>query len=297
MLLKILDLYKEQFDQLIHRADISHSVDAGWLNVVSDVLDTVGIVSIVGIFTGKDFITGEIYTKAERDAALINGIISIGSLAFAGAVGMGAGAVAGALGAPDELRALITIGTAMGAGYGLGKITNKNINKAVKGSDVVGSVEDGFKRLNNLDDFADDIMKTKPKNSPTPENWLKKGGSIEFDDATGAWKYTDMDGNAVIYRDGYPDFTPYKHPDVDPVPIEIHQPKNNGADFKAANEGAGLGPNSNPPVYDMSKPPKGYTWHHMEDGKTMILVKEDIHDLFKHRGGQSIVNGKGAKQK
>ncbi|TDW16249.1 hypothetical protein EDD63_12613 [Breznakia blatticola] len=175
------DLYKEQFDQqskanpdlkyseyvdqLIHRADISHSVDAGWLNVVSDVLDIVGIVSIVGIFTGKDFITGEIYTKAERDAALINGIISIGSLAFAGvglvgsglkatavglgkavaldmaagAAGMGAGAVAGALGAPDELRALITIGTAMGAGYGLGKITNKNINKVVKDSGTVGS--------------------------------------------------------------------------------------------------------------------------------------------------------------
>ncbi|MDN8588362.1 hypothetical protein B2I21_27205 [Chryseobacterium mucoviscidosis] len=44
-----------------------------------------------------------------------------------------------------------------------------------------------------------------------------------------------------------------------------------------------------------NKPPDGYTWHHHEDGKTMILVNEDIHREFRHIGGQSTVNGKNKK--
>ncbi len=135
----------------------------------------------------------------------------------------------------------------------------------------------------------------KPSNSPTLDTWTKKGGTIEVNADGSIWKYTDIDGNVVYYRDGFPDFYPYKHPEVNPVTIEVTKPKNNDADFKAANEAAGLGANSTPPVDDMSKPPDGYTWHHMEDGKTMILVESDIHKQFTHIGGQSIVNGKGSK--
>ncbi|WP_353959072.1 HNH endonuclease [Paenibacillus sp. PK1-4R] len=38
-----------------------------------------------------------------------------------------------------------------------------------------------------------------------------------------------------------------------------------------------------------------FLWHHHEDGKTMILVDEDIHREFRHIGGQSTVNGKNKK--
>lgn len=41
-----------------------------------------------------------------------------------------------------------------------------------------------------------------------------------------------------------------------------------------------------------NKPSEGYTWHHHQDGKTMILVDEDIHREFRHIGGHSTVNGK-----
>lgn len=35
-----------------------------------------------------------------------------------------------------------------------------------------------------------------------------------------------------------------------------------------------------PPVSKPNKPPKGYIWHHHQDGKTMILVEEKIHSEF-----------------
>ena len=59
---------------------------------------------------------------------------------------------------------------------------------------------------------------------------------------------------------------------------------NNKNDFRSANEKIGL---------SGSKPPTGYTWHHMEDGKNMLLVERQIHDCsiggFPHTGGASII--------
>ncbi len=41
---------------------------------------------------------------------------------------------------------------------------------------------------------------------------------------------------------------------------------------------------------------KGYTWLHMENGKSMLLVRRDVHDCtlggFAHTGGASIVRNK-----
>lgn len=31
--------------------------------------------------------------------------------------------------------------------------------------------------------------------------------------------------------------------------------------------------------------PEGYTWHHVEDGKTLIGIPKDLHDKIKHTGG------------
>ena len=146
----------------------------------------------------------------------------------------------------------------------------------------------------NLEDFSKEVLETKPMNSPTPEKWLKKGGSISIDEK-GIWTYTNKTGKTVSYPNGYPDFTKYTHPTVKPVEIEVAIPKNPQADFKAANEKARLNKDSNPPEPAVNKPPEGYTWHHHEDGKTMILVDEVIHREFRHIGGQSKINGKNAK--
>ncbi|WP_309244860.1 HNH endonuclease [Bacillus sp. WMMC1349] len=142
-----------------------------------------------------------------------------------------------------------------------------------------------------LDDFTKEIMETKPMNSPVPEKWYKKGGDISID-SDGTWTYTNKKGESVSYPNGYPDFSKYFHPTVKPVEIEVAKPKNPQDDFKAANKKAGLSKDSIPPVPKSNQPPKGYTWHHHEDGKTMILVRKDIHLDFRHIGGQSTINGK-----
>ena len=84
-------------------------------------------------------------------------------------------------------------------------------------------------------------------------------------------------------KEGYPDFSPFSHPDY-PDPVEINMTGNNYKDFKAANEKIGL---------SGANPPDGYTWHHLEDGKHMLLVDSSVHDAtlggFPHTGGASIV--------
>jgi hypothetical protein len=97
----------------------------------------------------------------------------------------------------------------------------------------------------------------------------------------------------VSYPDGYPDFSEYYHPTVKPVEIKFASPTNRPADYKAANLEAGLSKDSDPPVIKSNKSPAGYTWHHHQDGKTMILGEEKVHAEFTHSGGVSKVNGKG----
>lgn len=135
------------------------------------------------------------------------------------------------------------------------------------------------------------IMATKPMNSPVPEKWIKKGGSISID-GKGTWSYTNTKGQTVKYKNGYPDFLEYSHPTIKPVKIPVAIPKNPQADFKLANQLSGLSKTSEPPVPALNQPPKGYTWHHHEDGTSMILVEKNVHREFTHIGGQSAINGK-----
>lgn len=131
-------------------------------------------------------------------------------------------------------------------------------------------------------------VKTRKPLQPNREKWIKNGGKVDVN-KDGTVTYTNKDGQPVTYnKDGYPDFTPYAHPTVEPVEIEVANPTNRPADFKAANEAAKLDKNSNPPVMKPNEPPEGYTWHHHEDGKTMILIDENVHKMS-HTGGVSTV--------
>jgi len=74
---------------------------------------------------------------------------------------------------------------------------------------------------------------------------------------------------------GYPDFSPY----AQTLPngqksVKITYTGSRGGDFAAANAKAGY-----------KEMPEGFTWHHHEDGKTMLLVPERLHDAVKHTGG------------
>lgn len=75
-------------------------------------------------------------------------------------------------------------------------------------------------------------------------------------------------------KDGYPDFSKYAK-----VSVEIKQTGNNRIDFKNANAAAGY-----------STTPKGFTWHHHQNGKTMQLVPSDIHSTTGHTGGKALTS-------
>ena len=137
-----------------------------------------------------------------------------------------------------------------------------------------------------LEDFTKEVLETKPRNSPVPEKWYERGGEISID-KDGVWIYTNKKGITVSYKNGFPDFSPYYHPTVKPVEIKFANPVNRGEDFKNANLKARLNKNSNPPVPSSNRPPDGYTWHHHEDGKTMVLVEKKVHSEFSHVGGIS----------
>ncbi len=34
----------------------------------------------------------------------------------------------------------------------------------------------------------------------------------------------------------------------------------------------------------------GYTWHHLEDGKTLILIPTELHDAYRHTGGADLIS-------
>ena len=115
--------------------------------------------------------------------------------------------------------------------------------------------------------------KDKPKNSPDPKKWKKKGGTIKVSDDIKIWEYTDWEGNTVKYKDGYLDFGPHERQYVD-----IDMKGNRTSDFTEANNKAPKG----------KKLPEN-TWHHNENGTTMQEVPTDIHRRFTHRGGVSIL--------
>jgi hypothetical protein len=116
-------------------------------------------------------------------------------------------------------------------------------------------------------------LATKPKNSPDPIKWQKKGGKITIDE-NGTWTYHDWDSNSVTYPDGYPD---YKSADMVKQEVDIGEFESYPKDFSKADE---LAPNG--PMEDTS------TWHHHQNGTTMQEIESSLHDRFRHRGGMSI---------
>ena len=74
--------------------------------------------------------------------------------------------------------------------------------------------------------------------------------------------------------DGFPDFSPYSK-----INVKIEGLKGNtSSDFTAANRAVGL-----------KSTPKGFTWHHVEDGKTLMLVPTDLHQTVRHTGGAALI--------
>ncbi|EMU55327.1 MULTISPECIES: HNH endonuclease [Clostridium] len=86
-----------------------------------------------------------------------------------------------------------------------------------------------------------------------------------------AKKYPD---GVKFSEEDFPNFEPYsiKKVTVNNLEGDAYY------DFIKANEAAGF-----------SSTPKGYTWHHVEDGRTLILVPSDLHGEIRHTGGASLI--------
>ena len=80
---------------------------------------------------------------------------------------------------------------------------------------------------------------------------------------------------------GYPDFSPYAKARTQPGTLSGNYEK----DERLANKFVGL-----------PKTPDGYTWHHLEDGKTMLIVPKDIHKAVRHTGGVANIKNGGVDQ-
>ncbi|MCA9090170.1 MAG: HNH endonuclease, partial [Planctomycetaceae bacterium] len=81
--------------------------------------------------------------------------------------------------------------------------------------------------------------------------------------------------NSVRFTtEGFPDFSPYAKARVKLNGLTGNYPK----DAALANKAVGL-----------SKTPDNFVWHHVEDGKTMLLVPKDIHNTVRHTGGSAVI--------
>lgn len=75
---------------------------------------------------------------------------------------------------------------------------------------------------------------------------------------------------------GYARFEPYAKSTLEFNPGELTGKYYH--DFKLANQRLGI-----------KSTPKGYTWHHVEDGRTLILIPSDLHRAVRHTGGASLL--------
>ncbi|QRK10725.1 HNH endonuclease [Archangium violaceum] len=123
---------------------------------------------------------------------------------------------------------------------------------------------------------------------------LPTTGSWNPPNSKGHGTWTSEDGKySVQYKEGYPDFTTATGPVGSPivkgkVEIEMDMGGNTSKDFTQADKAMREQHGSD------WKRPAGYTWHHSEDGTTMVLVRRDVHDKSIARGGSGAAHSGGA---
>jgi hypothetical protein len=116
------------------------------------------------------------------------------------------------------------------------------------------------------------VKKVSQPRMPTTKN-KNIDHSRTMKNPDGSTTYYDHKGRNVTYsKERYPDFSPYSEAEVKVNGLKGAIPP----DDTIANKAVGL-----------KSTPDDFTWHHVEDGKTMQLVPTDIHSTFQHTGGGS----------
>ena len=206
---------------------------------------------------------------------------------------------------PDRLMGAATAGLLHGAGKalkGASKYAKNAVNKVISKNE--SALMNIAKKLDDV--FAPVKLAQTPDGMTIPvkeeTSRIQDAVSKIVDDAKGGGskaKFDDLDGIRIINKkyagktyelsgdladkypngvkfgeEGFPDFEPYsiKKVTVNNLEGDAYY------DFIKANEAAGV-----------SSTPKGYTWHHVEDGRTLILVPSDLHGAVRHTGGALLI--------
>ncbi len=132
------------------------------------------------------------------------------------------------------------------------------------------------------------ILKDKLPNAKTQQQIDRV-----YRDAEIAKKYEMSHKRQMWWKEtGFPDFEPYAKTSNDGriFKVEIEVSGNRRTDnARAAKKSLELGMINKESLMDFAEPKDmGFVWHHMEDGKTMLLVPKDLHEAFPHTGGVSV---------
>lgn len=111
-----------------------------------------------------------------------------------------------------------------------------------------------------------------PINGRLPRNSQYSGGLFPSEKLS-EYLVSKYPNGVIFSQQGFPDFSPYAY-----FEVQIGGLTGKGDDLYA-NRALGL-----------TSTPDGYTWHHVEDGKTMQLVPSDLHDKVAHTGGRAYIN-------
>ena len=224
-----------------------------FMDIVHGTLDVAGMVPLIG----------EIADGTNAGLYALQGDMLNAGISLAGMLPIGGQAVTGTRLGVKVGKEVLDASAKKAGKEVLGEATEQGVKKAGKEGGERASKEIGTK-----------ISRKKPRkpHKPNKKKWEENGGKV-VDNPDGSTTYISKDGDTVSYgKDGYPDFSPHasKEVTIDPM-TGVGK-----GDFNRANEAAGL-----------SKTPDGYTWHHVQDGKTMQLVPSNVHQTFPHSGGAS----------
>jgi hypothetical protein len=146
----------------------------------------------------------------------------------------------------------------------------------------LGDMANTGRRLGNAADNAQDARRlSNLLDEVVPDEALRRvSGRRPYNYGYAGRVYPLSDDLAAKYpagvrftREGFPDFSPYRVADV-----EIDGLRATKWDIRKANE-----------QFGWDKTPDGYTWHHVEDTRTLQLIPTDLHRQVRHTGGQAII--------
>lgn len=116
-----------------------------------------------------------------------------------------------------------------------------------------------------------EAAEVEPVAGRLPRNHRYAGGEFPREQLPAKYRAEGL----KIKRNGYPDFEPYAlELPTGKKTVRIELTGSRRADEALANKAAGL-----------AKPPKGYTWHHLEEEGTMMLVPTPLHQVVGHTAG------------